>query len=343
MSETSSSVASWFSRLEPIEPSTELPRRADDPRLGQIVDFWQGNPANVTPGRAVLVGFPQDEGVRRNHGRQGAARAPDDIRRWLYRLTPAYIAPGAEQGGANRIVDLCDTAPLDVGNVRIHGDLESSQEALGEVVGGILDAGAIPIVLGGGHETAYGHFLGYVRSGKPCRIVNLDAHLDVRPFSSGLGHSGSPFRQILEHPSGMLVPAGYACLGAQPSGISRHHLAYLENRGGRVHWADEVRGRLLDCFTRERDRLAGAGASVYFTVDADVVNIADVPGVSAPNVLGLAGAEVAACALAAGRSPQISSFELVEINPIFDRDGQSSRWAALVIWHFLIGAAMRGK
>jgi formiminoglutamase len=327
-------VATWFSRLEPIEPSTDLPRRADDPRLGQIVDFWQGNPANLTPGRPVLVGFPTDEGVRRNHGRQGAARAPDEIRRWLYRLTPAHFLPEGT-------IDLCDAPPLDAGNIRIQGDLEQSQQALGEVVAGILDAGALPIVLGGGHEAAYGHFLGYVRSGKACGIINLDAHLDVRPYSHGQGHSGSPFRQVLEDPSGTLVSEGYACLGAQPWSISRHHLAYLQQRGGRVQWADDVRGRLTESFIQERDRLTVAGASVIFTVDADVVEISEVPGVSAPNVLGLAGAEVAACALEAGRSPQVSSFDLVEINPIFDRDGQSSRWAALVVWHFLIGAALR--
>jgi arginase family enzyme len=37
----------------------------------------------------------------------------------------------------------------------------------------------------------------------------------------------------------------------------------------------------------------------------------------------------------------VTSFDLVEINLRFDRDGQSSRWAALVIWHFLIGLAQR--
>jgi len=39
----------------------------------------------------------------------------------------------------------------------------------------------------------------------------------------------------------------------------------------------------------------------------------------------------------------VSSFDLVEINPSFDRDGQSARWAALTIWHFLSGLGRRSS
>ena len=73
----------------------------------------------------------------------------------------------------------------------------------------------------------------------------------------------------------------------------------------------------------------------------DVVGAADAPGVSAPNPVGLSGQEVIAAARLAGRSPQVSSLDLVEINPRFDRDGQSARWAAVLIWNFLIGLRSR--
>src|ERR1700731_4136470 len=88
MSSASSSAAGWFTRLEPA-PRPDDPRRADDPRLGEVSNFWHGDPAALKAGRAVLIGFPQDEGVRRNHGRPGAAEAPRAIRPFLYRLTAA--------------------------------------------------------------------------------------------------------------------------------------------------------------------------------------------------------------------------------------------------------------
>jgi formiminoglutamase len=323
MSKASSNVGAWFTQLEPIAPPPAI-HPEDDPRLVSCVEFWREGPPQLRAGRPVLVGFPQDEGVRRNHGRAGAAAAPGAIRNWLYRLTPWDA------------VDL-----LDVGDVRISGNLEENQQALAEAIAAILTAGAVPLVLGGGHETAYGHYLGYVRAGREAAILNLDAHLDVRPYPGGHGHSGSPFRQALEHPTQPLRGDRYAVVGTQPHAVSRAHQHFVEGKGGVIHWAPEVRGQLESVFRRECERLAQA-SSVYVTLDADVAAQADVPGISAPNPLGLSGWEVAACAAAAGACPAVSSFEIVEINPSLDRDGQSARWAALVLWQFVSCMARRG-
>src|SRR6516162_4042830 len=96
MSGESSNEAGWFTHLEPAPLVEDVFRRPDDPRLGEIVELWRGDLAALRPGRAVLLGFPQDEGVRRNHGRPGAALAPAAIRHWLYRLTPWDGAEGAD-------------------------------------------------------------------------------------------------------------------------------------------------------------------------------------------------------------------------------------------------------
>jgi formiminoglutamase len=333
MSNVSSSAGAWFTRLEPVSPP-DLLHRPDDPRLGECVEFWREGTPQLRPRRPILLGFPQDEGVRRNQGRPGAAAAPAAIRHWLYRLTPWDAAKGANLAA----LDL-----LDLGDVRIVGDLEESQQALAEVVAAIVTSGAVPIVLGGGHETAYGHYLGYVRAGREVAIINLDAHLDVRPLVVGQGHSGSPFRQALEHPTQPLRADRYVCLGAQPFAVSREHQAYIRDKGGVIRWASHSTMHHVPnaIFRHECKRLSAGGCPVYVTLDSDVVQQADVPGVSAPNPLGLPGRRVAACAAAAGEHPAVSSFDLVEINPSFDRDGQSARWAALVVWHFLAGLTRR--
>ncbi len=332
MSGASSSGAGWSSRLEPAVHLRDRVTRRDDPRLEDVIELWDGNLAALQPGRAVLLGYPQDHGVRRNHGRRGARAAPHEIRTHLYRLTPW---DGADD------IDLSATPPLDLGNLHVNGTLETTQAALGEVVAVLLERGTVPVVLGGGHETAFGHYLGYVGARQQVGIINLDAHLDVRPCHHDYGHSGSPFRQALEHPTHPLPGTHYVCLGAQPHAVSRAHWLYARERGCAVRWAGEVGGRLVEQFSKDRDKLSAAGAKVYLSIDADVVQTADVPGVSAPNPLGLRGAEVAACARAAGQSPAVASVDLVEINPRHDRDGQSARWAALVVWHFLAGLALR--
>ena len=300
-------------------------RWPDDPRLGEIVEVWDGNLDAMRPGRAVLIGFPQDEGVRRNGGRIGAAQAPDAIRKWLYRLTPGDTASDR---------DLRDAPPLDVGNVKLTADLEASQEALAEVVARVLTRRGVPIVLGGGHEAALGVFLGYVQTGESVGIVNIDAHLDVRPLIDGKGHSGSPFRQMMEHETPL---AGYACLGAQPHATSREHVRFVEQHGGVIRRCEELRQSLANHFASEGHRLASLGCAVHLSIDADVVSMADVPGVSAPNPVGLAGSEVIGAARLAGASREIAGLDLVEISPPHDRDGQSARWGAVLIWNFLIG------
>jgi formiminoglutamase len=267
--------------------------------------------------------------VRRNHGRPGAAEAPREIRRYLYRLTP-WDGPSD--------TNLARHPPLDAGNVRISGSLEESQETLAEVVAGVLQAGAVPIVLGGGHETAYGHYLGYVAAGRRVGIINVDAHLDVRPCIDGRGHSGSPFRQAMEHPTHPLSGSHYVCLGAQPHAVSRQHWQYARRRGSIVHWATELGDEVLG---REIERLAAEECQVYVTLDADAVTLEMVPGVSAPNPSGLPGSLLLGWAREVGRSPQVASMDLVEINPHFDRDGQSARWAALIVWQLLVGLAER--
>lgn len=280
----------------------------------------------------MLLGFPQDEGVRRNGGRQGAAEAPAQIRRWL-----AQMVPGDPRSEA----DLRSAPPIDVGNVRIAGSLEDTQEALGRVVAALLGLGAAPIVLGGGHETAYGVYQGYVEARMPVGIVNLDAHLDVRPCLDGRGTSGTPFRQALEHPANPLPGQRYVCIGAQPHAVSRAHAQYALSKGCIVRWRDECADRVAAIMEEEVNRLANDGCAVHVSLDADVVAASVVPGVSAPNVSGLAAGQVLDCLEAAGRQPSIRSLELVEINPRCDVDGQSSRWAALAVWHFLMGVLRR--
>jgi formiminoglutamase len=108
--------------------------------------------------------------------------------------------------------------------------------------------------------------------------------------------------------------------------------------GCTVRWCHEVGGSLEAILF---DLLERFDCQTYVTVDADVVRSADVPGVSAPNPVGLSAEEIKTCARLAGSCCKVSSFDLVEINLRHDRDGQSSRWAALTVWNFLVGLASR--
>jgi formiminoglutamase len=294
---------------------------AGDPRLGHLLGA--GVAAGARP-RAIIAGFPVDEGVRRNGGRPGAAEGPAAIRRQLARLTPDALEP-------EPFVELVE-ATLDAGDLVPSGDLERDQARLGEAVGEWLSSGAFVVLLGGGHETAYGHFLGYVAAGRNVSILNLDAHADVRELRDGLGHSGSPFRQALEHPSRRC--AQYSVAGVQPQSNATDHLRFASERGVVVPAAGLSAGIVAE-------RLAALAAPAYVSFDLDAVQQAYAPGVSAPAARGLSPETWLAAAYLAGRSAAVASADVVELCPRLDRDDQTARLAALTVWEILRGLAAR--
>ena len=303
-------------------PTLAAPDTAeDDPRLGR----WLVQNRTVKGARVAFVGFPSDEGVRRNGGRPGAADGPAAIRRALYKLTP-----DAERFDA--FTDLLEKT-ADLGDVPVTGDVEADQKRLGVVLAPLLADGVVPVILGGGHETSFGHFLGYVGAGRDVEILNWDAHADVRPLNDGRAHSGSPFRQALEHDSGRCLR--YRVAGLQPHSTARAHLDFVNGRGGEGIWRRNVTE------VRIRSLALSLAEPTLATFDLDAVDAAAAPGVSAPNVGGLPTDLWLYAAYEMGRSPRVASMDVVELNPAFDVDGRTARLAALTVWHFLKGLAER--
>ena len=140
--------------------------------------------------------------MARNQGRVGAAGGPAGIRKFLAGL-PAH--------GLTRL--------LDAGDVACEGDLlEDAQERLGLRLAELMEQGARPVVLGGGHEIAWGSFQGLARwlrargDAGPVLVLNLDAHFDLRTGRPGsLGHAVRP--QIARDCEARGQSLQYACLG----------------------------------------------------------------------------------------------------------------------------------
>jgi formiminoglutamase len=308
-----------MSRIIPpdvVQPETS----PTDPRLSRILGSELGDGEEP---EAVILGFPSDEGVRRNRGRPGAAGGPAAIRSALYRF-----APDARSERFERLLG----RTRDLGDLEISGAVESDQQHLGEVLAPYLRSNRFVVVLGGGHETSYGHFLGYAKAARNVEILNWDAHPDVRELADGKGHSGSPFRQAIEDQSGAC--RRYSVAGLQPQSAARDHVAYVE-RHGRVVWRDDVTLERIAHLYRSADNPTMA------SFDLDAVNEAEAPGVSAPNPGGLTSELWIEAAYQAGRSAAVASADVVELNPAFDRDGQTARLAALTVWWLLRGCSER--
>src|SRR5438105_3701192 len=121
-----------MSDLRPVSIPA-LPHDADDPRVGNLL----GSDTTPDAARVVLVGFPTDDGVRRNGGRPGAAQGPEAIRRALWNLTP----------DTEQFDTFCELLrhTADLGDVAVTGDLEADQAALGRVLAPHLARGAVAV------------------------------------------------------------------------------------------------------------------------------------------------------------------------------------------------------
>ena len=154
--------------------------RGDTRRLAHIVRAYDGQ---AKAGEGVLLGFACDAGVARNQGRGRPGRHPQ------------FLA-GLPAHGLTR---------LDAGDVAREGDaLEAAQDALGQRVAALLGQGARPLVLGGGHEIAWGSFQGLARwlesrgDDGAVLVLNLTrtSTCAYRPARQ-LGHAVRPDRHLL--------------------------------------------------------------------------------------------------------------------------------------------------
>lgn len=305
-----------------IHPSSINPPKTadDDLRIGHFIQ-------SPSPKKNIhLLGFCSDHGVFTNGGRIGAANAPDAIRTALFKLTPDPVDPMP--------LRMFFEAVLDHGNMEANTiDLHVAQESLGDWTAERLGKNELPLILGGGHETSFGHFLGYVKSNRPVTILNWDAHADVRPLKNGKPHSGSPFYQALEHDSG--VCKNYIVGGLHRHSLSATHLEFLQEKKAGYYFKGELTPRLIEHIY---DSLDGP---TMVTMDMDALDQSIAPGVSAPAVNGFSLDTWFHLAYFAGKCKWVQSFDIVELNPKFDIDNQTARVAALTIWHFAKGFGER--
>lgn len=273
-------------------------------------------PGAAPPGVALL-GFACDEGVRRNQGRPGAVEGPRTLRQALAGL--------AWHGGDLPLWDAGDVACAE-------GDLEAAQERLAAAVRALVAEGHLPIVLGGGHETAWGGFLGLAtaRPGRRIGILNIDAHLDLRRGTRA--SSGTPFAQMAAFCGGAGMPFRYFCIGvAEPANTAA--LFDTARRLGVRHRLDEaVTEASLPAIAAEIGAFAAEVDALHLSLDLDALPACVMPAVSAPAARGLALAHVEALIEAARATGKLALADVVELNPRHDPDGRGARTAARLVW-----------
>ncbi|AKK05960.1 formiminoglutamase [Corynebacterium mustelae] len=259
----------------------------------------------------TLVGFASDEGVRRNQGRPGAAQATAALRTALSSLA------------------IHETLPLtDAGTITVDGtDLESAHDHLSDIVHNLINKDQLVVVLGGGHETAFGSGRGAIRAlPTPPKIINLDAHFDLREAPEAT--SGTPFRQLANeagekfayHVLGISTPNNTKVLfdTARTLGVGFHTDTEL------LHMTPSDAAELATSLTENHEH-------IHLSIDLDVLPAAVAPGVSAPAGLGVELPIIHTVCVALAKTGKLRLVDVVELNPTYDVDGRTARVAARLI------------
>eukprot|EP00005_Dracoamoeba_jomungandri_P013979 CAMPEP_0174274636 /NCGR_PEP_ID=MMETSP0439-20130205/58699_1 /TAXON_ID=0 /ORGANISM="Stereomyxa ramosa, Strain Chinc5" /LENGTH=297 /DNA_ID=CAMNT_0015366531 /DNA_START=143 /DNA_END=1033 /DNA_ORIENTATION=+ len=292
----------------------------DDPRMGDIIT--QGDDGDI-----VLVGFPYDEGVKRNGGRPGAKNGPNTLRRLMQRvgtvINPSYG------------VDISTIRVSDYGNITEFLTLEEAHEELERVVTEIIKKGGIPFVVGGGNDQSYPNACGLLstKDKGSVGVVNIDAHFDVRPLKNGKVHSGSPFRLLLE--DDRFDGKNFYEFAAQGSQCSQQHYSYICSQGGKVSWFRNVVSDAPGEFTKIMNAMP---ENIFVSFDIDSIRGSDAPGVSCPATIGLSALDAVTICYLSGKNPGVALFDLSEFNPDIE-DYRTARLVSNMFYHFALGVA----
>ena len=287
----------------------------------QELDLNKDNEPFEGPQGFCIIGFCSEQGVQRNKGRVGAALAPDFIRRHMGNL-PCTFQNSVKLFDAGNI--LCQEITM-----------EEGQRQLGGAVKKILDLNLFPIVLGGGHETTFGHYQGQLgheleNNAKPdLGIVNFDAHFDLRPYDVKPS-SGSMFRQIADICSEKGIKYGYLPMGIQKHSNTVSLFKTADALGVKYVLAKDIRNASLADILEKVDTFTYSHDKVYLTVCTDVFSSAFAPGVSAPQATGLDPELVLPIIKHIIRTHKVCGFDICEISPRFDQDDTTASLGAVI-------------
>lgn len=285
----------------------------------EYVGDWSKIAADV-----AVLGAPFDFGTQ---FRAGARFGPRAVREASTLFTFGHAGAYDHEddrtylGGNVRIVDIGDADIVHTDTVQSHANIRSGVNA-------ILDAGALPVVIGGDHSVNIPCIEAFEGRGD-IHILQIDAHLDFVDERHGVrfGH-GSPMRRAAEKP--------------WVTGLTQVGIRNVSSTAKEGY--DAARAMGSDILSVRQARALGpqgvidripAGAKVYVTIDIDGFCPSIAPGTGTPSHGGFLYYDVLEMLQALARRHEVVGVDLVEVAPDYDQTGSTAILAAQVLLNFL--------
>ena len=222
-------------------------------------------------------------------------------------------------------------------SARFLPEIKEACERVARRVAGAAREGSVPVVLGGDHSVALGTLGGLASARGPGGVLWLDAHGDLNtpetspsgnvhgmPLAAALGRAGPDFGSDV-WPLPALDPERVVLVGVRSLDEGERSLVHETGIG--VYTMTELDRRGVEAVVREAlERVEGA-AFVHVSLDMDVVDPDVAPGVGTPVRGGLSYREAHLAMELVAESGLLGSLEIVEVNPILDRENATAQLA----------------
>ncbi|MEG0366234.1 MAG: formimidoylglutamase [Coprobacillus sp.] len=292
----------WHQHIKPLDMSLPLDNRENKYKF-------------------VLIGYEVDEGIALNKGRSGAQQGPKKVIDFLRNKPCSFPS---------------DVLLFDGGSITLVDSVEEAQRTLAKLVQKCLASDYFPIVIGGGHDVAYGTMSGvfkeYPSNKNKVGIINFDAHFDMRPYKYST--SGTMFRQIHDDINSVSGDFNHLTIGIQRSTNSRALFKYAKEVQSEYILATDLfdqpqnaRKRLFN-FLEQQDY-------IYVSVCADVFSSPYAPGVSSPQPLGIHPEKFLRLLKYIIKTKKMVAFDIAEISPPLDSSNATASLGGLIIYSLI--------
>ena len=289
-----------------IDPLDRWREHGEKPDFAGLLTFagspYTEDPAELEGVDVAIVGAPMDDLVS---DRPGARFGPRAIRAASCPPGP-HLEAGVDASEVLRVVDFGD-APV------LPADPAGTHEAIERTVGDVLDAGAIPIVLGGDHSIAEPDIRACAARRGPVGLVHFDTHTDTGSVVFGVEVShGTPMRRLVE--GGHIDPGRYVQVGLRGYWPGEEEFSWQREQGIESIFMHDVREAGIEA-TVERALSAVGSGPAYLSVDIDVLDPAFAPGTGTPEPGGMTTVELLWACRAVAERLELVGAEVVEVIP----------------------------
>jgi arginase len=304
-----------------------------------MAEMTEQNPATsprmtIVPKKIRVIGVPLDLG----QSRRGVDMGPSAVRVAGLEAQLESLGHVVEDAG-NISVALAEQKKPGDPKAKYLKEITATCTKHAELVLKTLEAGKIPLVLGGDHSVAAGTVAGtaehYRRQNQRVGLIWIDAHSDINtPDSSPSGNvHGMPLAAIMGlGPTELAQIYGFSpkvqpenCVLVGVRDIDAIERENIRKAGIEVFTMRDIDERGMRAVIEEALRMAGRGTAGYHvSLDMDWIDPEDAPGVGTPVRGGATYREAHLAMEIIADHGRMLSFEIVEVNPVIDEHNQTA-------------------